>query len=669
MARNRLTPGGPGGPPYRRLAASAAVAAFAFALYRSTLLAGLDLGDTASFQAAAGDAILTPRQGYPLYFAVGNLFVWLSGGEPARAMNLASAIGAALACGVAAWVGAEIAGSLAGGVFAGLLFAVSYTFWSQAIIAEVYALHLLLAGASLAALLAWAARPSRRRLLVFFAVYALSFGNHLSMILLAPGFALFLLLSAPGGPRGVVNVRTALMAAAVASVAALQYGWNLSYLFHAPDPPATIADALQAFWFDVTKTDWRESMAFGVPESGVTRRAAMYWFDIRQQFGIAGVSLAIGGLASMARARVRIAALLFLLYGANAVFAFTYNVGDTHVFYLPSHLIVALLAGVGAARLVDLASRARPGHGVGRGFRSPFGKPLPTPCPAIAMAILLAYPLWRAFDDFPALDRRADRRATQTIERLTAGLDGGRSVFAADLNWQLENGLAYYARHVRPDLVCFRTPEVLLHFPYLVRANLEIGRDIALTPQGAGRVTAAYGDLFEMVPDADIAVPTLAARVSEVSRNAPYVLAVLAPYRDVPLDRADLDAAAHRLSGGSATLEPRASYNVMAGLTGQTPALLRSEAHPFRARVRLGRVRVDIRMESWLPADTIRRAGFGHVIANRRHALALDRGVSFVALRPDGAPALTAYAAGLYAPMPRFVIRAQPQPGLRSPMW
>lgn len=653
MARNRLTPGGPEGPPYGRLAASAAVAAFAFALYRSTLLPGLDLGDAASFQAAAGDPILTPRQGYPLYFAVGYLFVWLSGGEPARAMNLASAIGAALACGVAAWVGAVIAGSLAGGVFAGLLFAVSYTFWSQAIIAEVYALHLLLAGASLAALLAWAVRPSRLRLFVFFAVYALSFGNHLSMILLAPGFALFLLLSAPGGPRGVVNVPTALMAAAVAGVAALQYGWNLSYLFHAPDPPATMADALGAFWFDVTKADWRESMAFGVPESGVTRRAAMYWFDIRQQFGIAGVSLAIGGLASMARARARIAPLLFLLYGVNAAFAFTYNVGDTHVFYLPSHLIVALLAGAGAARLVDLASRARRKRGLG----------------SIATAILLAYPLWRAFDDFPALDRRADRRATQAIERLTAGLDGGRSVFAADLNWQLENGLAYYVRHVRPDLVCFRTPEVLLHFPYLVRDNLEIGRDIALTPQGAGRVTAAYGDLFEMVPDPDIDPPTLAARVSEVSPGAPYVLAVLAPYRDVPLDRADLDAAARRLSGGSATLEPRASYNVMAGLTGQTPVLLRSEAQPFRARVRLGGVRVDIRMESWLPADTIRRAGFGHVIANRRHALALDRGVSFVALRPDGAPALTAYAAGLYAPLPRFVIRAQPQPGLRGPMW
>jgi hypothetical protein len=61
-------------------------------------------------------------------------------------------------------------------------------------------------------------------------------------------------------------------------------------------------------------------------------------------------------------------------------------------------------------------------------------------------------------------------------------------------------------------------------------------------------------------------------------------------------------------------------------------------------------------MESWLPADTMRRAGFGHVIANRRHALILERGVSFVALHPDGRPLAAAYASGLFAPLQRYRI-------------
>ncbi len=50
--------------------------ALAFALYRATLLPGFDFGDTASFQTMAGSPLITPRDGYPLYFALGSLFVW-----------------------------------------------------------------------------------------------------------------------------------------------------------------------------------------------------------------------------------------------------------------------------------------------------------------------------------------------------------------------------------------------------------------------------------------------------------------------------------------------------------------------------------------------------------------------------------------------------------------
>ncbi len=50
---------------------------------------------------------------------------------------------------------AELSGSVAAAVAAALLFAGSYTFWSQAIIAEVYALHALLVSATLLLLLRW----------------------------------------------------------------------------------------------------------------------------------------------------------------------------------------------------------------------------------------------------------------------------------------------------------------------------------------------------------------------------------------------------------------------------------------------------------------------------------------------------------------------------------
>jgi hypothetical protein len=60
-------------------------------------------------------------------------------------------------------------------------------------------------------------------------------------------------------------------------------------------------------------------------------------------------------------------------------------------------------------------------------------------------------------------------------------------------------------------------------------------------------------------------------------------------------------------------------------------------------------------MESWLPDDTFRRAGFGQVVHGRERILIVERGASLVWLAPSG-EAQTAYAAGLYAPRPRFRI-------------
>jgi len=615
-------------------AAALVVACATFALYYATLLPGLDFGDTGSFQTVVGAPLVTARDGYPLYFAIGKLILWITHAEPARALNLASALEGAIGCGLIVLAATALSGSVAAAVAAALLFTVSYTFWSQSIIAEVYALHIMFAAATLVLLLRWSNAPGTGRLVAFFAVYALGFGNHLSMILLAPGFTLFLLLTAPGGWRSMFAPRIVGGAVVCAAAGALQYAWNLHSYWLLPNPPDTIVEALRRFWFDVTKTDWRDTMVMNVPRSLLADHAAMYWFDLRQQFGVVGPLLAAAGLAALASQNWRRAVLILVLFTTNLAFAYSYNVGDAHVFYLPSHLFIALLTAPA------MAAAARVNR---RGI-------------AIAAALVIADAGVRGYRDFPALDRSSDTRPAQVVAALTAGLDDRHSILLADLNWQVQNGLSYFASATRPEVAWARMPDVLLYAPALIADNAAIGRQVTLTPRARATALSAYGPLLDITTDPRVIVPRLAEAGSNLPPGTRYVVAVLRPSRDLALDRAELTRLLETVTRGPVAL-PEDDYAAVAGVTGRPPLLTVQSMRPFSQRLTIDQTDVEIRMESWLTSDTIRRMGFGHVVAARRHTLIVERGVSFVAFDADGRPIRTAYASNIFTPQPRYLVR------------
>jgi hypothetical protein len=619
----------------RRVTIAAAVAVAVFAMYYGTLLPGLDLGDTASFQVMAGSRTVAPRDAYPLYFAIGRVFTWLTPGDKAFALNLASAVEGATATVLLLLVATELSGSMLAGIAVSVLFAGSYTFWSQSIIAEVYALHMCFVAGTIFLLLGWERRPTLARLALFFLVYALGFGNHLSMILLAPAFSCFLLLSAPHGWRSMVTPRVVGLALVCASLGALQYAWNLHWLWLQAGPPPASLEALKAFWFDVTKSDWRSMMVLRIPTSVLPDRVHMYLFDLGQQFGRIYPLVAVGGAGILTWQSPRRALLIAGVYAVNVVFAFGYNVGDSHVFFLPSHLMLAML---GAPALAALDSFAR-----SRG--------------AVSLTMLV-WAVWSAYDNFPALDRSGDTRPTRLLTQMTNGLNAQRAVLLTDLNWQIENGLEYLGKEIRPDLAHARLANVLLYAPALVRDNAAIGRATVMTERAAADLHRAYGPIFTPEPDAAAVVPGLAEVAGELAPGTPFVLCVLQPDHEFTLDTGDLARGLSILTRGQIETIPTIGYAALVGRVGDRPIASYSGSRPFRVMTRVGDIRVEVRMESWLSFDTIRRMGFGQVVADRHHALVVERGVSFVALDATGRPMRTAYRGGLFAPQPRYLIRA-----------
>jgi hypothetical protein len=622
-----------GGRYIRLIAAACVVATVAFWAYTRTLLPGVDLGDTGGFQAAVLWPEHSARRAYPLYYTLASPFVRATSADnPARGLNLFSAIWAAITVGLLAFFSGRLTKSPLAGGAAGVLLAFSFTFWTQAIIAEVYSLHLALVATCLLALSAFAARPTRSRLAMFFALYAIAFGNHLGMILFLVPFTVFLLQVHPR-PRELFAPSTILLGLVIAAAGALQYAPMFTYVWSSIDAPSAWIDRISAFWLDVTKADWREEMVLGVSSGQLWTRVQMWAWDARQQFGVAGLALAAIGAIRMWSLSKPWAVFVWLAYAIQTAFALTYNVGDTHVFLLPGHFLIALAiaAAIGSWRSPRLTY-------------------------TLASAALI-YAAWRGWDTWPAVDRHGDHRADAQLAHLAQDVSARSALLVSRMDWQLENVLLYSSRYDRRDLAWVRLDDVLLHFPFLVRDNLTASRDLVLTADAAAGVVSAYASEFPLVLDQPPAA-SLSEVVSRIPRGTPYVLTLLLPApAGRTIDREDFAKALAELGGSRMPARSQASYEAWAGSLGEAPSLYRSSAHPFRQSVLIAGEPFTIRMDSWLPEDTFRRSGFAHVLHGREHALIAERGISLVWLQRDGSPA-TYYGAGLYTPEARFRILA-----------
>ncbi len=435
------------------------------------------------------------------------------------------------------------------------------------------------------------------------------------------------------------------LAALAAIVGALQYWPNFVSVLSAPDPPAGWAPTVAAFWFDTTKADWRESMVLGIRAGQVSDRLAMWWFDARQQFGVVGLVIAAVGTVRLWSLSPPWGVLVLSAFGVTTLFALTYNVGDSHVFFLPAHFLAALCAGV--------AVRFPPTAGGRLAAAGAEGTPLRLARIVVACAAVL-YCGWRGWSTWPAVDRHDDRRGEQLIARLTLGIGDPDAVLVTQMNWQIENVLLYVARHRRKDLTWTRLGDVLPHFPFLVADQREIGREIVLTADAAANVVSTYGSLFAISEDTLVPVLPLSAEVARIPAGVPYVMTLLTPPPDEEMDAKDVATALTSLTRGAVPPRTPRAFELIAGISGEQPAVYRSSDRPFTMSFQLLGEPFTVRMDSWLPSDTFRRPGFGHVLRGRDHIQILERGVNLVWIGRDGRASAPVYAASLFAPERRY---------------
>lgn len=173
-------------------------------VYFFTAQPNVGLLDSGEFIVAAQHFGVPHPTGYPLWTILAWLFTLLPLGNEAWEVNLFSGLCGALSTGLVAllassmlrwmlpwwWTGrGEISSRIApltAGAFA-LLFAFSFSVWTQAVIAEVYTLHTMMIGLFLLGLYWWVRRPeSDWPVLATFLAFSLAMSNHHLTLALAP---------------------------------------------------------------------------------------------------------------------------------------------------------------------------------------------------------------------------------------------------------------------------------------------------------------------------------------------------------------------------------------------------------------------------------------------------------------------------------------------------
>jgi hypothetical protein len=396
------------------------------ALYGVTCAPSVLFGDGGEFQFVPYILGIAHPTGYPLYVLLG--WAWghlLPLGDVAYRMNLFSAVTAALAVGcsyplarravLAAAPRLPLTAVRLAAITASLTFALGTTFWSQAVIAEVYALNALFVVVTLLLWLRFLEAPERRRRgLALAVVYGLSLAHHRTILLLLPGMALHAwVVWRAGGLRAWRwrDLSAMLVAAAVPLALYLYLPLRAPHVPYATLPLSerqTLVlydNSLGGLLDHVTAAVFTGNLRLSADAAGTAatwgERLAMVGELLRGQVGLVGIALALLGLGRLAIGRAwGFLTLTVAAYLAGVLFNLVYAIGDVAVLFIPSYLCVALWVGGGVAALVEAVAWIirRPGLHVSR-------------LAAATAALSLLLPAALGVNHWPRVDQSANRTA------------------------------------------------------------------------------------------------------------------------------------------------------------------------------------------------------------------------------------------------------------------
>ncbi len=483
---------------------------FLFSLYLLTLAPAVGEADTFEFQVGIARLGIAHGSGYPLLMLVGKLFTLLPlGGTLAWRANLTSAFFGALA-----GVGVERLSRCLGAaalpaLLAGLAFGVSPTLWSRAVEVEAYTLNAALVAGLLLLCLRLIAQPpaAPARLQNALALLlGLSLTNHLTTLLLAPAVALSAARSAWFTLQFLPLPRARLTAALKVVLRLAAFGLlGLAVYLYLPLrwPAVNHGEALSLAQFVniLSGNEAKGAFQWTLPFRDAGRYAIVAG-KLLGEYGWPGLALGALGLARLiywaVRSRRLVSAplLLALAYLPYLYFALAFNVPDPDfsAFFIPLHLILAALLGVGLHALLSALASPRLPRRLAR------AAPLAAGLVLTAGALLPLTSLWR---NLPLVSQAGDWERQRYGELMLRQPLAPNAAILADSQKIAPLYYLQVAEGRRPDLDILVLPDEA-SYRAVLDERLAAGQTVYLGRYlpglGAGYSLRSVGPLAEVSP-------------------------------------------------------------------------------------------------------------------------------------------------------------------------
>jgi hypothetical protein len=291
--------------------------------------------------------------GYPAFLLLGRFFSLVMPGGVAFRITLLSILAGALAPVFLFLTMVRVMPSRAG-LLAGLAGALSLGFslhyWSQAVVAEVYSLHMLFLSIVVYLVVRWSEQDGDRYLLMAAYVLGLSFANHmLSVLTLVFGAVLIIRPRSAAGPSLGMSVSCA----ALFCLALTMYVCLPIRSAKNPELDWGNPETWSQFRWVVTGAQYHFRLLASPLSEGLSR----LWPGPFLASGWPALGLAVVGLAPGTKHN-RMRAAMLAMAVLDLILVAIYEIPDPPAYFLPASLALSVLAALGIERAAAAAEKA-----------------------------------------------------------------------------------------------------------------------------------------------------------------------------------------------------------------------------------------------------------------------------------------------------------------------